>query len=173
MFGFGFLNCSTGLPSSARFMNAFQIGAATTTPSAPFFIEELSLLPRHTPATNDGVYPIVQASRKSFVVPVLAAIGRLPRMSGLRLPNTKARALLSDIILTTFRTGSVSITRFSDCLNCSRTFPFLSSIRRMVAVGFRTPSFARTEKALTCSRRRTPPPPIAKAKPTLLRSIVV
>src|SRR3989338_5278582 len=36
-------------------IKAFQIGAATTEPSAPLFISEKLLLPTQTPAASDGV----------------------------------------------------------------------------------------------------------------------
>ena len=54
-------------------------------------------MPAQTPVTKYFVKPIVQLSRKSFVVPVLTAAGRL-NLSTLSAPNANVRALLSLII---------------------------------------------------------------------------
>src|SRR5258708_39278056 len=65
---------SAGWPLSTARMNSFQIGPAPETPET-LTIGVLLALPTHTPTTRFGVKPIVQLSRKSVVVPVLAAAG--------------------------------------------------------------------------------------------------
>ncbi len=79
---------STGVPLRAADIKAFQIWPAILLPPYPAFIFELSLFPDQTPATSDGVYPTVQASLYSFVVPVFAATGRPGRVSALPAPKT-------------------------------------------------------------------------------------
>ena len=79
--------------ASADCMNWFQIGAAETAAAAAF-IGSLSAFPTPPPAASSGVYPTVQPSRHSLVVPVLAAAGLLSR-SGLFAPNIGVRASLS------------------------------------------------------------------------------
>ena len=54
-------------------------------------------MPTHTPVTRSGVYPMVQLSRKSFVVPVFAATWKGRFRSELR-PNIQERASLSERI---------------------------------------------------------------------------
>ena len=78
-------------------MNEFQIGPAPLTPVTST-IGVLSALPTHTPTTRFGVKPITQLSRKSVVVPVLAAAGR-PMLSALFGPKPRSRAELSLRIL--------------------------------------------------------------------------
>src|SRR3989338_2477865 len=57
---------------SASTMKSCHIGA--TMKDAGFFtIDELSLLPVHAPIAILGEYPMIHASRKSLVVPVLTA----------------------------------------------------------------------------------------------------
>src|SRR3972149_2736005 len=68
----GWVDGVSGLAVSAARMNSCQIGPAPDTP-VTFTIGALSALPTHTPTARSGVYPTVQLSRKSVVVPVLAA----------------------------------------------------------------------------------------------------
>src|SRR3989338_4771026 len=70
----GFVNDSTGNRSSAAFINSCHKGA--TMYAAIFFIGRLSLFPAQAPTASDGVYPTIQASLKSLVVPVFAATSR-------------------------------------------------------------------------------------------------
>src|SRR5258706_16102275 len=84
---------SAGWPLSTARMNSFQIGPAPETPET-LTIGVLLALPTHTPTTRFGVKPIVQLSRKSVVVPVLAAAG-LSICNALWSPNSGKRALLS------------------------------------------------------------------------------
>src|SRR3989344_8037820 len=66
----GFINVSLGNFSSASFINAFQIGSAARILDPFLCMAALLLFPAQTPATSDGVYPTVHASRQSFEVPV-------------------------------------------------------------------------------------------------------
>src|SRR3990167_6298270 len=67
-------NC--GAVSSSTFsISACQIGAAPVIPETIPLIGLLSLFPTHVATTREGVYPIVQLSRRSFVVPVLTDTG--------------------------------------------------------------------------------------------------
>ena len=78
-------------------MYSFQIGAATKTPSAPAFIGRLLLFPAQTPTATEGVYPTVQASLNSCVVPVFAAtILPSSKISELRGPKIGVLATLSE-----------------------------------------------------------------------------
>src|SRR5438876_7091646 len=62
------------------------------------FIAELSLFPTQTPTTYDGVYPNVQLSRKSFVVPVFADTVCFGITNSELGPKSINRAPLSDKI---------------------------------------------------------------------------
>jgi hypothetical protein len=59
----GFGKDSSGYEESASFINAFQIGSAARILDPWRFMGVLSLFPAHTPATSEGVYPTVHASR--------------------------------------------------------------------------------------------------------------
>ena len=73
------------------------MGPARAAP--PFFIGLLSLLPTQTPTATEGVYPIVQASLLSFVVPVFTATS-LPGIFKIELaPKVGVLASLSERIL--------------------------------------------------------------------------
>src|SRR5260370_11688822 len=63
---------SFGLFCNKCSMISCQIGAAPVMPEAIELMRELSLFPTHVATTYEGVYPNVQLSRKSFVVPVFA-----------------------------------------------------------------------------------------------------
>src|SRR3989344_1789265 len=84
-------------PRRTRDIISFQIGAAPVIPeTSAWFIGVLSLFPTHTVVTYSGVYPIVQLSRKSFVVPVFALTTWLRMTSSEDGPNAPMRALLSN-----------------------------------------------------------------------------
>src|SRR5574344_1976998 len=123
--GSGFSNVSTGNFLSASVITAFQIGPARAAP--PFFIGLLSLLPTQTPTATDGVYPIVQASLLSFVVPVLTATSLPATLKIEFAPKVGVLASLSDKILERIFVvfGLIISCGFSS--NFSRTFPLLSS----------------------------------------------
>jgi hypothetical protein len=70
----GSANCFSGIFFSASSIKARQIGA-TIRPEISF-MERLSLFPAQVPTARFGVYPIIHASRLSFVVPVFAATSR-------------------------------------------------------------------------------------------------
>src|SRR5262249_58642345 len=65
----------TGMVRIAVAINRRQVCAGSE-PPVTLPVGELSSLPNHTPATRSAVYPINQASRESWVVPVLPAAGR-------------------------------------------------------------------------------------------------
>ncbi len=113
-------------------MTAFQMGPAPRNPGR-LSIMVLSVLPTQTPTANWGVYPTVHASRKLFVVPVLAAAGRpSASSSGLGRPMAAQRASLSERI--SFIKKASCGERISLLVGSSylyRTLPSLSSTRRM------------------------------------------
>src|SRR6186997_1323797 len=74
-------------------ITACRIGAAPVTPETSR-IGVPSKFPTHTPTVNSGVYPIAQLSRKSVLVPVLHATGKLKRNEEFR-PKDCVRAELS------------------------------------------------------------------------------
>src|SRR6266516_2557204 len=80
-------------------MISCQMGAAPVIPDAMPLMRELSLFPTHAATTYEGVYPIVQLSLKSLVVPVLTDTIFLFILSSDDAPNSCIRALLSDKIL--------------------------------------------------------------------------
>src|SRR3989344_7071012 len=88
------MNFSSGTPSLISLKKAFHKGAAMN-PATLFTISELSLLPNHTPHARFGVYPTTQASRESFVVPVLAATSLPGKYKGEVEPNDGVLAALS------------------------------------------------------------------------------
>src|SRR5205814_1429542 len=90
----GVTKSSTGVSFKNSSIKLLQIGAAPKDPATPS-IGLLSLFPTHTPTARCGVYPIVHASLKSSVVPVLTAATR-ERVSA--FPNSSARAALSERI---------------------------------------------------------------------------
>src|SRR3989338_893643 len=93
-FGGGVGNVSTGVFFKASLIKRFQILPANALPPA-FIGDAIGVFPTQTPVVIDGVYPSVQASLLSLVVPVFAATGRLPgNTSELLRPNIYARALL-------------------------------------------------------------------------------
>ncbi len=65
---------SAGVPARVSFINWLKITPASLFP--PAFIGDGLVFPTQTPVTKEGVYPMVQASLLSLVVPVLAATGR-------------------------------------------------------------------------------------------------
>src|SRR3989344_9192277 len=79
-------------------MNWFQMGAPTTEPAA-LVIALLSLLPTQTPATRSFVYPMVHASRYSWVVPVFTATSYPGTESEKARPNIGALASSSERML--------------------------------------------------------------------------
>ena len=102
-----------------------QIGHAPLTPDISH-IGEPSVLPTHTHTIASGVYPIVQLSRKSVLVPVFTGMGILvPSM--LDIPN----------VLDRFR-GSLSISaicQISGSVKSVRTRPYVSTIfSRVVSI---------------------------------------
>ena len=60
---------------------------AGSPPPVACFIGALSSLPTHTPHTRSAVKPTNQASRKSWVVPVLPALGRSSSRAALPVPR--------------------------------------------------------------------------------------
>src|SRR5574341_637352 len=70
----GRLNSWGGYHCTATSITPRQIGPAPVTP-VTLTIGVLSVLPTHTPTAISDVKPIVQLSRKSLVVPVLAPAG--------------------------------------------------------------------------------------------------
>lgn len=94
-----------GSASSALFFNnstmiSCQMGAAPVIPDVrKGSMGVLSLLPTHTAARYDGVYPMVQLSRLLSVVPVFTETV-LPGITRLEFgPNAGVRAVLSLKIL--------------------------------------------------------------------------
>ena len=83
--------------SVAKVINSAKIGAAPVRPLV-LIIGALSAFPTQTPTTISLVYPNVRLSRKSFVVPVLAAAGN-GKFSTEFGPNAGVRAALSDRML--------------------------------------------------------------------------
>src|SRR3989338_9257 len=79
--GGGALKNSCGYLLSAYRITSFHIGA-TMYPAISLTMGELSLFPAHTPIAIDGVYPMVHASRDSFVVPVFAATSNPGKWNG-------------------------------------------------------------------------------------------
>ena len=96
----GLRGISSVLSLRSSTMMSCHIGAAPVIPDVRYgFIGELSLLPTQTTAVNDGVYPAVQLSRFSLVVPVLTDTV-FPGMTSAELgPNADCRALLSESML--------------------------------------------------------------------------
>ena len=66
-------------------MKAWNAWAGRVPPVA-FTIGALLSLPTHTPHTRSAVKPTNQASWKSWVVPVLPAVGRSSRRAALPVP---------------------------------------------------------------------------------------
>jgi hypothetical protein len=96
----GLAETSSGLLLNNSVMMSCQIGAAPVIPEVRSgSIGELSLFPTHTAVTYEGVYPIVQLSRLSLLVPVLTDTVLLG-MTKLEFgPNAEVRAALSLKIL--------------------------------------------------------------------------
>src|SRR3989344_5403454 len=94
----------------------------------------LSLFPVQAPTETLGVYPIIQASRQLFVVPVFAATCLSGKLREFTSPKIGARALLSErmseIILATF----VSMAMVCFCSYFSNTFPPEESVTFKIGV---------------------------------------
>src|SRR3989338_3929079 len=93
-------------------MIRFQIGAAPVIPDARYDIGVLSLFPTQTATKKFGVYPIVQLSLRSFVVPVLTDTIFFLTTKLDDAPNAGVRALLSDKIFDIKNAVSFEIARF-------------------------------------------------------------
>ena len=102
----------TGRFCSAPFMNSWKTRAGSPPPVACFMGVELSL-PIHTPQTRSDVKPMNQASRKSWVVPVLPALGRSSSRAALPVPlstvscNSRVMAALSAWLITAPPSGGL------------------------------------------------------------------
>ena len=78
----GSLKPSTGVPAKALRMNWFQMGAATTEPSAPAFISLPFASPTQTPATSDGdwlplgVFALCKSDETKSNITVQLAVNR-------------------------------------------------------------------------------------------------
>src|SRR3989338_2551006 len=111
-----------------------QIGAAPVIPEAKLFIGVLSLFPTHEATTKSGVYPIVQLSLKSFVVPVLTETAWFAIFNAEFAPNSKRRALLSakiSEIMKATPSGRIFLPKIGEegGLYSSKTLPDFSILR--------------------------------------------
>src|SRR3546814_3898997 len=84
-----------GNPSRPRRMTRPQ-SCAGSEPPVTLFIGVESSLPNQTPVTSSAVKPMNQASRKSWLVPVLPAAAR-PGCAALPVPQTTAAAIMLPI----------------------------------------------------------------------------
>ncbi len=135
-----------------------------------FTISLLSVLPVHTPTTRSGVYPIVQLSRKSLVVPVLAAAGK-GSASGLSRPIAAIRAASSSKISLMRKATRGSSTCSPATGGCSKsTSPLLFCTCKMATGATFCPSLAKTPYAAAMSNGVTSPPPNVSDSPYALGS---
>src|SRR3989344_8209903 len=159
--------CPASILSSASLIILFQIGDAPVTPEATADIGELSLFPTQVATTTSGLYPIVQLSLLSLVVPVLTETSLCPLTLRKELsPKAATRALLSErICVIKKETSSLRTLSPAPDSNFSKTFPFQSLISRILTKSFLLPSFAKTPNASAMSVILTSPPPSVNESP--------
>src|SRR2546428_5426791 len=134
------------------------MGAAPIIPVELWLSGVLLGLPIHTAVASLGVKPTVQLSRKSCVVPVLAATRRPGSVRSPWQPNDMQRLRSSDMIdpMMYATCGVTARDSFVEGSYVYLTRPRPSWIFRMAAGRCRTPRVARVDTPVAISRTRTP-----------------